>query len=67
MPTPAKRPPFLRFLAETFIEAVLVTLDENNELEFLRFLAETFIEAKADRHVRFTKAMISSLSSGDLH
>ena len=58
---------FLRFLAETFIEAHRArNFNRGSVLQFLRFLAETFIEAvKPDAHP--TKSTISSLSSGDLH
>ena len=36
---------FLRFLAETFIEAFVDISEERFTIGFLRFLAETFIEA----------------------
>ena len=36
---------FLRFLAETFIEAQTLDKFGDASLQFLRFLAETFIEA----------------------
>ena len=45
MSAPSARHKFLRFLAETFIEASRPGAKRRSSCEFLRFLAETFIEA----------------------
>ena len=58
---------FLRFLAETFIEAKTCARCILVSLRFLRFLAETFIEAGWVLGDGFFFDEISSLSSGDFH
>ena len=58
---------FLRFLAETFIEASHLAPSQANSGAFLRFLAETFIEARVWLGGLSATRRISSLSSGDLH